>query len=705
MFWFFPAWKLGVDQISRGEAPLWNPYLYSGTALFAQWQAGALDPLNWVHLFGPTSRTLTIAQQISFGVALFGAFGFTRRLGMMRRASIVSAVIYALSGYAVARTIYPGLFHVYALMPFVLLMIERLYQMGRWRDAVAGGSIVAWQIFAAHPQPFVYSSLLAAAYVLFCAFLRREREQGAKDEPPDGSVAVQRASHQRMRFLAQCAALFVIGVAFSSVQLLPAWEVAVQSTRQQVTYEFFTWHSLHPFSLLTTVIPFFHGQGRTIYNLPYWGAYWHHNEAQIYLGVIAISLAMAGALGLWRERTRSVLFWGAVAVVAIILSLGKYVGPVAWILYHAPALNQFRSPNRHWMEVTMAVSVLAGYAVDRFLRDEGRSLARVAQITAATLTLLCAGVGVLVLKYKEQAESVFRSLPDMNFLPKGFLEQAGAEFYLPVISAACLLGSLVIFTRTRHRARWYSLLLASLIIDFNLYATFAPINNPNKLESLIGRSMPPELTARQSEREPIRYHLMLNPTEGEFNPFWFYGHEMATGYDPLMNMRYLNFSGLNADGRSTLPTLLDENDRTLDLLNVKYVLIPAPLPDVSSAIRGRLEYGGISFANDPSADVELRADQRAAFSADAAAGDTLAVVSTMTNSAEVADGDEIAEIVVGCESGERMTTMLRAGRDTSEWAYDRPDVRAQINHSRAPLAASWPGDASGSFQAHSYLAR
>lgn len=707
VFWFFPAWKLGVEQIKSGHLPLWNPYLYSGTALFAQWQAGLLDPLNWVHLFGPTSRTLTIAQEASFAVALLGAFGFTRRLGMLRRASIVSAVIYALSGYAVARTIYPGLFHVYALMPFALLMIERLYQMGRWRDVAVGGLIIAWQIFAAHPQPFVYSSLLALAYALFCAFLRREQKPGTEDEPIVASTTVLPGNVPR-RFLLQCAAMVVTGVALSAIQLLPAWEVANHSMRQDVSYNFFTWHSLHPLSLLTTVIPFFHGQGgqgEKIYSLPYWGAYWHHNEAQIYLGVIAISLATAGALCLWRERTRSILFWSAIAVTAIVLSLGRYGGPVARILYHAPLLNQFRSPNRHWMEVTMAVSVLAGYAVDRFLRAKERTLARVTQITAAALTLLCAGAGVFVLKYGNRAESFFRSLPDMNFLPEGFLRLAGAEFYLPVISAACMLGSLVIFTRSQHRARWYGALLALLIIDFNLYAAFAPINKPDKLESSIGRSIPRELASRQDDRAPFRYHLSLNPSEGLFNPYWFYGHEMATGYDPMVNLRYMTFTGINETGGSALPTLLDEKDRTLDLLNVKYVLISAPSGVASTAIKASLEYEGIRFADDPSSSLEMRAGQDAVFSIGAGSFDTLAIVSTMANSAGANDGVEMAEILAGCESGERMSATLLAGRDTAEWAYDRPDVRAQIKHSRASLAASWPGDSTGSFQAHSYLTR
>jgi hypothetical protein len=83
----------------------------------------------------------------------------------------------------------------------------------------------------------------------------------------------------------------------------------------------------------------------------------------------------------------------------------------------------------------------------------------------------------------------------------------------------------------------------------------------------------------------------------------------------------------------------------------------------------------------------------------------LAVVSSLLNSIEVADGEELAEIVVGCESGATEKLSLLAGRDASEWAFDRADVRPLVKHSRATVAESWDGDDRRSFQAHSYLAR
>jgi hypothetical protein len=614
VFWFFPAYQFVAEQIKSGSLPLWTPYLYSGSPLFAQWQAGALDPINWIYLIETTSRTLTLSLEISFAISLLATFIYTRSLGFRRRSSVFAAIVYALSGFAVGRTLYPGFLHIIALTPLVIFFVERLSQRGRWRDTAGGALIVAWQIFAAHPQPLIYSSLLACAYALFCAFLRREerREDGTNGNNGTNGKMIKRdlfrlfryfrlfrllssdleatksvsTSKSRILFLTKFTFMFIAGASLAAIQLMPAWEAAGKSVRQQWPYELFTLHSLHPVSLLTALFPFFHGSGRMIYQMPYWGVYWHHNEAQIYLGLSAMSLAIAGAISAWRCRYRIGIFWGVVAVAGIILSLGKYTGPVARILYHIPLLSQFRSPNRHWMEVVLAVAVLSGYAVDRLLRDDAGKLARQARMTAAGLFLLCCTVGGLVLWRKELAETLIRRLPDLGNLPQGFLQSASPEFFLPVILALCAFLLVTGFTRSRRRGPWYWPLVILLVIDFHLYALFAPINNHDKLETLIGQAIPVDLVAKQSELEPIRYHVMLDTLTGEFSPFWFYGHEMATGYDPMLNERYKIFSGMDEAGRSFLKTMLHPQDRTLDVLNVRYVLVP---PIILERHRDQLE--------------------------------------------------------------------------------------------------------------------
>ncbi len=592
VFWFFPAYHFVADQVNSGQLPLWTPYLYSGTPLFAKWQAGVLDPINWIYLIETSSRTLTLSLEMSFAISLLSTFSYTRILGFKRSAGVISAIIYTLSGFATGRTLYPGFLHTIALAPFVLYFIEKLQRDGRWRDVAAGALIIAWQVFAAHPQPLVYSSLLACAYALFKLRIGLTTENTESTEKnQDISVrsvrSVVKPIRNRLRFLAQFIAMFVAGAGLASVQLIPAWEIAGESVRRQWSYELFTLHSLHPVSLLTTLFPFFHGSGKTIYGLPYWGTYWHHNEAQIYLGAMAISLAIAGALLAARERHYIGIFWSAALSIGLILALGKYSGPVARLLYHFPLISHFRSPNRHWMEVTLAVAVLAGYAVDRLLKDEAKILARNVQITAAITALFCCLIGGLVLWRRDIAERVIRALPDLHHMEPGFLQAAGPEFYLPVVTAISACLALFVFTRSRQRGRSIAMLIVLLLVDYNLYASFAPISTSLKLEAVVGQAMPASLALKQSKEEPIRYHVMLDPSTGEFSPLWFSGHEMATGYDPMLNERYKTFSGIDEAGRSHLKTMLEPQDRTLDLLNVRYILIPPDHSELNDDQRWR----------------------------------------------------------------------------------------------------------------------
>ena len=672
LFWFLPAYKFAAEQIRSGSFPLWNPNQYGGIPFFSEWQSGTLDPLNWIHWIGASSFTMTLANEASFAVALLAMFSYARSLGFTRRASIFAAVTFGLSGFLVGRTIYPGFIRIVALVPLVFCFTERLGQSGRWRDVTFGALVITWQIFAAHPQPLIYSSLLACAYAIF-------------------KVQISDAK-KSFGFLLKFAVMFAGGIGLAAVQLLPAIDFATKSVRQNWPFESFTANSVHPISLLTTLFPFFHGSGKTIYQLPFWGNYWHHNEAQIYLGALAISLAAAGAIVAWRMRYRVAMFWSIAAVTGVLLVLGKYSGILAELLYHVPLLSHFRSPNRHWLEVLMAVAVLSGYAVDRLLTQDSRFISLSAQLSAIFVAVACVAVGSFALLRKGQTETLVRALPGLEYLPAGFLQLAKWEFLLPIIMAVCSCLAIVGFVRAKNRKRWFTPVFAILLLDFNLYAAFAPINNPQDLDSLIGRALPSALASIQNELQPIRYQMMLSPMTGEFNPFWFYGHEMLTGYDPVLNERHKVFSGLDETGRCFNQTMLEPQDKTLDILNVRYVFVPPNKPN------------NLGEKSEKPV-VELKRGGRMTFYADEKVGDALTIISSLANSAEMTNDSEVADITVNCQSGGSWKTTLRAGRDTSEWAYDRADVRKTIKHARAPIAENFNVGDSPGFQGHFYKAR
>ena len=48
-----------------------------------------------------------------------------------------------------------------------------------------------------------------------------------------------------------------------------------------------------------------------------------------------------------------------------------------------------------------------------------------------------------------------------------------------------------------------------------------------------------------------------------------------------------------------------------------------------------------------------------------------------------------AKVKLHTKDGRVIERELQAGRDTAEWAYDRADVRAEIQHERPRVAESW----------------
>ena len=79
-------------------------------------------------------------------------------------------------------------------------------------------------------------------------------------------------------------------------------------------------------------------------------------------------------------------------------------------------------------------------------------------------------------------------------------------------------------------------------------------------------------------------------------------------------------------------------------------------------------------------------------------------MSALSDAVTVPQGATVATVTVHLASGRSFRLLLRAGEETAEWAYDRPDVRAAIRHERPRVHESWRV-ASGEFSGHRYAAR
>ncbi|MGH2351360.1 MAG: hypothetical protein ACRDI2_18885, partial [Chloroflexota bacterium] len=88
----------------------------------------------------------------------------------------------------------------------------------------------------------------------------------------------------------------------------------------------------------------------------------------------------------------------------------------------------------------------------------------------------------------------------------------------------------------------------------------------------------------------------------------------------------------------------------------------------------------------------------------------LHVVSYLGEATAVPDGTAAIEVqlIGAADAGDatEQTVTLRAGLETAEWAYGRPDVRASVQHRQAPVALQTRlvGAVSGAFTVNEYLA-
>ena len=65
------------------------------------------------------------------------------------------------------------------------------------------------------------------------------------------------------------------------------------------------------------------------------------------------------------------------------------------------------------------------------------------------------------------------------------------------------------------------------------------------------------------------------------------------------------------------------------------------------------------------------------------------LASFLANAVDVETGRVVAECTARLASGREIVLPIRAGLDTAEWAWDRPDVRGRVRHARPKLFATF----------------
>lgn len=693
-----------ANLIHAGYLPLWNPYIFCGMPLFGAAQAGVLFPLNWFYLIFSLPVATNLMMLSTYMVAALGAYLYARRSGSSLAGAALTSVVWQWSGFLIGQIGHTNITQSAALLPWILWAVDGYGESGKRRRGVLLAALVAVQLFAGHQQTAVYALLVASAY----------------------AVVMWRAGHSssapRSAYLWSLV-LIAAGLALAAVQILPTLELLRNSLRADASYDFFSSFSMPRRFLWTFLAPYVVGGGDGhLFRAPYVGpAYYAEYVGYVGLGTIALAL-----LAVVLKRDARTKFWAGLAVAAIILALGRYA-PFGFykLIYAVPVLNLFRVPARHLMEVEFAFAVLAGRGLTAIIaaRDRARMLRWVLGAGVIVLVLTC-----LAITLGRPANFQLGRAGPVTIL-------RAPELFLPPVLAALSAWALYMHA-SRQRRGTFVLLLVVLALDLNLAGQSSGwrVGSPKwDFEWWSEPAIVRFLREREGQGEAAPYRVLTNdqlldldqpifssaPAAGwipSLQPdiYMMYGLENAAGYDGFGLARYGRLAGdmkVWGDFTDAERTLRSES-REIDLLNVRYLLarlapVAAPVVPAAKAEKSPAPtrvYGGQTFAQEGLNLPGIVAGERFVFDVPPIEADHIALLTALACSETVPDGTIVAEIRLHAQDDQTFAFQLRAGDHTSEWAYDRADVRPRMKHRRAPVATSYAvGDAPATFEAHSYV--
>ncbi len=690
---YLPQRAVLASALRAGRLPLWSPDVLAGYPIFAEGEMGALYPLNvLLYLLLPLDLALDYSVILHFALAGLATYAFGRALRLRPAASLLGALVFTWSGFAVGHVNHLSIIAAFPWLPAILAFIEWQAAPSRtriapWAQVILTGMIFALQFLAGHPQIALMMVLVSLAYAAVRLWPLRSRLESellavrgndfgrpwlhklpiGRIKSPLRTLSGPAFRVGLLNFLPTLAGL-ILGTMLAAPQLLSTYELTRLSERAGgLTGSFFTSFSWHPALLATLVWPFLLGNPYPTVSV----------ELAAYLGILPWLLAAATLL---MRRDRVTLFFAGAGLIGLLLSFGEWNPLYPW-LARVPVLNYFRVPARFWYVITMAVAVLAGVGADGLLARLERLNAR-RPLTASHRTVLCSLFSVLM---------ALLSLIFANLMPSADA-LVSAWRLLPLLWIGGSLALVGLAWRGRMSAPDFAWLSVGLLLA-DLYAYSAvygrTYNAVMDLSTFYAR--PRTLDLLPAEALPYRVYTheaivpALSVQRESFYPNigMLYGVPGVGGYFPLRPRRHVAY-------------LEELTPRRLNLLNVRYVIIPQLLPvdeesefyDVENPFAPTLVERAVSVP--PTETVALE------------------VSSYTSHSADWPQGTPVADLVLTGADGTQVTFTLRAGMETAEWAYDRDDVREKVAHARPPVASTWP--ASSGFPprehpGHSYLAR
>jgi len=410
----YPWRTFAVHQIKQGNFPLWNPYNFSGTPLFANFQSAVLYPFALLYVIFPRIIIWSLLIFLQPFLAGFFTYCYCKKIKLSFWAAFLASISYGFSSFMIVWLEYNTIGRIVLWLPFFLLLIEYMREKKSIFVDILFIFTILCTILAGHPQLAAYSFI----FVFFYAWYRQ-------------------VLNRRIIILA----LLSIGIA--SIQIIPGIELIRYSARSAHNYiDIIKVILIQWWQLVMLFIPDFFGNPATrnyVLNDTYVG-----NVMSI--GILPLFFAFFGIFH-WKKQPEPIRFFFFALFVVLILIMRN---PITEFLYRfeLPFISS-SSSNLAVFLFCFSLSILAAYGFDSFLKNKDKKIIYAFSLGWIFLFCIIAAIAYIV---------PFRSI---SF-------KATIYEFLFLLSGLLMIGIIHLF----HRVKTYAIICLFILILFGSWRAF-----------------------------------------------------------------------------------------------------------------------------------------------------------------------------------------------------------------------------------------
>ena len=589
---FWETWNL----------PQWSPYIFGGIPSFA-----SLMYAPFVYMPGtvllPLARLVSLPAMFSpalhYVLAAMGVFVFLRRKGASFLPALLGGIAFMFTPYLITMQVFGhgSQMMTSAYIPWALWAVDRLMEKFSWRNLGRAGLILGFQFQRGHVQISYYILLFVGLYIL-CYLIY---------------VIIKKDFKRLAPMLGGFAGALVLAGALAAILYLPLQEYTPYSIRGApsvlqaqtgvkdtgVGFEYATQWSFSPGEMMTFIIPSFYGFGGQPF---YWGNM-PFTDYPNYMGILVLGLAIAAFIFYFPgggQQRLLMIFSGLVLLFALLLSFGHHFPAFYKLFYnYFPYFNKFRVPVMVLILVQCTVAILAGFGLEGILsrlrsastKEALTAQSKMAQRLWISLTIVVI-VTVALTIFRESFFNFMRGLYPDQYEPnyqeavdKARFEMLFKDIWFVAIFVMGGLAALALALRKKIPAGFAAAAICLIalvdlwVVDKKIGQTYPQQETPDFLQ-------PDGITEFfKSDQSVFRFY----PTEQLFGELrWSaQGYQSVGGYHAAKPRFYQDF--IEATGIQRATGVDFPGHHLLDMLNAKYVITFASLPDSEWVVRRQFQ--------------------------------------------------------------------------------------------------------------------